>query len=88
METICLLLAYKIRYPDHMYLTRGNHECADISRQYGFYFECKKRYSLPIYRLFIELFNCLPAAAIVNERIFCIHGGLSPSLKNLNQINQ
>lgn len=84
LETICLLLAYKIRYPDMMYLIRGNHECAEITRVYGFYDECKRKQNLSIYRLFIELFNHLPVAAIVNDRIFCIHGGLSPELENLN----
>ena len=71
-----------------MYLIRGNHECAEITRVYGFYDECKRKLNLAIYRLFIELFNHLPVAAIVNDRIFCIHGGLSSKLENLKQINE
>ncbi|XP_042053952.1 serine/threonine-protein phosphatase PP1 isozyme 9-like isoform X2 [Salvia splendens] len=62
LETICLLLAYKVRYPDSVYLLRGNHEDAKINRIYGFYDEY--------------------------EKILCMHGGLSPELKQLDQINE
>ncbi len=44
METICLLLAYKIKYPENFFLLRGNHECASINRIYGFFDECKRRH--------------------------------------------
>ena len=83
LETICLLLAYKIRYPDKMYMLRGNHESSEITRVYGFYDECKRKQSIAIYRQFIDLFNHLPVAAIVNDRIFCVHGGLSPQIQEL-----
>ena len=41
LETICLLLAYKIKFPENFFILRGNHECASINRIYGFYDECK-----------------------------------------------
>ncbi|KAG9128628.1 hypothetical protein Leryth_017100 [Lithospermum erythrorhizon] len=43
LETICLLLAYKIKYPENFFLLRGNHECASINRIYGFYDEYPSR---------------------------------------------
>lgn len=88
LEVICLLLAYKVKYPENFFLLRGNHECNSISRIYGFYDECKRRYNIKLWRVFCDVFNCLPFAAIVDEKIFCIHGGPSPELKDLQQIVQ
>ncbi|WVY93363.1 hypothetical protein V8G54_032451, partial [Vigna mungo] len=86
LETICLLLAYKIKYPENFFLLRGNHECASINRIYGFYDECKRRFNVRLWKTFTECFNCLPVAALVDEKILCMHGGLSPDLLNLDQI--
>ena len=86
LETICLLLAYKIKYPENFFLLRGNHECASINRIYGFYDECKRRYSIKLWKTFTDCFNCLPVAAVVDEKILCMHGGLSPDLERLGQI--
>ena len=86
IETICLLLAYKIKYPENFFLTRGNHESASINRIYGFYDECKKRYSIKLWKIFSECFNCLPVAALLDDRILCMHGGLSMELDKVEQI--
>ncbi len=88
LETICLLLAYKIKYPENFFLLRGNHECASINRIYGFYEECKRRYNIKLWKTFTDCFNCLPVAAIVDEKIFCCHGGLSPDLQSMEQIRR
>jgi len=86
LETVCLLLCYKIKYPEKVTLLRGNHESSVTNRIYGFYDECKRRYNVRIWRSFTELFNWLPVAAIIDEKILCMHGGLSPELKNMQNI--
>ena len=86
LETMCLLLAYKIKYPENFFLLRGNHECASVNRIYGFYDECKQRYNIRVWKTFTDCFNCLPVAAIIDEKIFCCHGGLSPDLESMEQI--
>lgn len=88
LETICLLLAYKIKYPDKIFLLRGNHEDAKINRIYGFYDECKRRFNVRLWKFFTDCFNCLPIAALIEQKILCVHGGLSPELHDLNQIRE
>lgn len=88
LETICLLLAYKIKYPENFFILRGNHECASINRIYGFYDECKRRYNIKLWKNFTDCFNCMPVAAIIDEKIFCMHGGLSPELHAMDQIRK
>ncbi|MES1908496.1 MAG: hypothetical protein MHM6MM_001419 [Cercozoa sp. M6MM] len=88
LETICLLFAYKIKYPENFFILRGNHECASINRIYGFYDECKRRYNVRLWKTFTDCFNCLPICAIIDEKIFCTHGGLSPDLRNFDQIRR
>jgi serine/threonine-protein phosphatase PP1 catalytic subunit len=89
IEVMCLLLAYKIKYPDKIFLLRGNHECSAITKIYGFYDEVKRRYNLPLWRAFCSMFNYLPICAIIDERILCMHGGLSQEIgnKGLSYIN-
>ncbi|KAL1522922.1 hypothetical protein AB1Y20_017887 [Prymnesium parvum] len=88
LECMFLLMALKIKHPDQVWLLRGNHECAAINRIYGFYEECKRRYSVKLWRSFQELFNALPLAAVVEKRIFCIHGGLSPDLTSPDELKR
>jgi serine/threonine-protein phosphatase PP1 catalytic subunit len=88
LETICLLLAYKIKFPENFFLLRGNHECSSINRIYGFYDECKRRYNIKLWKLFSDVFNCMPIVAIIDEKIICMHGGLSPELTSLDQLTR
>ncbi|KAF9576033.1 hypothetical protein EC968_000593 [Mortierella alpina] len=86
LETILLLFCYKIKYPENFFLLRGNHECANVTKVYGFYDECKRRASIKMWKAFVDVFNCLPLAGIVANKIFCVHGGLSPSLSTMDDI--
>ena len=86
LETVCLLLCYKIKYPEKVTLLRGNHESSVTNRIYGFYDECKRRYNIRLWKSFTDLFNYLPVAALIDDKILCMHGGLSPDLKNIQSI--
>ena len=86
LECILLLLCLKIKYPENIFLLRGNHESEEINRTYGFYDECKRKVSLKIYKKFCNLFNILPITALIGEKILCMHGGLAIDLKSINQL--
>jgi hypothetical protein len=88
-EVICLLIAWKIKFPNHIFLLRGNHETQAITRMYGFWDEVRRRYNLTLWRSFCSMFNYMPVTALVDDRILCMHGGLSPELvsKDLSFIN-
>ncbi|KAF2273738.1 serine/threonine-protein phosphatase PP-Z [Westerdykella ornata] len=88
LETILLLFCYKLKFPENFFLLRGNHECANVTRVYGFYDECKRRCNIKVWKSFVDTFNTLPVAAIVAEKIFCVHGGLSPSLTHMDDIRR
>ncbi|GMR41842.1 hypothetical protein PMAYCL1PPCAC_12037, partial [Pristionchus mayeri] len=87
VETFLLLLALKVRYPDRMMLIRGNHESRQITQVYGFYDECQRKYgSAAVWRCCTEVFDFLSLSAVICGKVFCVHGGLSPSIQTLDQI--
>jgi len=88
LESITLLFAYKIKFPENFFLLRGNHECASITRIYGFYDECKRRHNIKVWKQFCDVFNCLPVSSVVDEKIICMHGGLSPELTSFEQVSR
>lgn len=88
VETFAYLLALKVKFPNNIWLLRGNHETRDISSLYGFQRECSLYYNNQVYDNFTNVFGYLPLAAVVSDRIFCVHGGLSPRLTDLKQIEE
>jgi serine/threonine-protein phosphatase 4 catalytic subunit len=87
VETILYLLVLKVKYPERITLIRGNHECRGITQQYGFYDECIRKYgSLNVYKECTQVFDFMTIAAVVDDRIFCVHGGLSPKLKQIDDL--
>eukprot|EP00397_Hematodinium_sp_SG-2012_P043614 GEMP01048518.1.p1 GENE.GEMP01048518.1~~GEMP01048518.1.p1 ORF type:complete len:364 (+),score=64.14 GEMP01048518.1:96-1187(+) len=86
LECLALLFTYKLKYPENIFLLRGNHECDNINRQYGFFDECKRRYSIRLWKRFSDAFSVLPVAARIDDRILCMHGGLSQDLHDVEDI--
>ena len=66
---LTLPLGVQIKYPENFFLLRGNHESASINRIYGFYDECKRRYNVRLWKTFTDCFNCLPVAALIDEKV-------------------
>ena len=87
VETFLLLLALKVRYPERIALIRGNHESRQITQVYGFYDECMRKYgSANVWRYCTEIFDYLSLAALVDDKVFCVHGGLSPDITQMDEI--
>lgn len=92
LETICLLLALKVKFPNKIVLLRGNHEDRWINQSFGFYDECENRLQenpdLPesVFNRINNLFEYFPLGCVIEGLILCLHGGIGSSLKKLEQI--
>ena len=87
VETIELLFTYKLKYPSRITLLRGNHESRQTTQFYGFFDEVKRKYgNSNVWKYITDVFDYLPLGAIVEGKVFCVHGGLSPAIKTIDQI--
>lgn len=87
LEILTLLMAYKILYPDNVIMLRGNHEFRDINSTYGFKDEIIRKFGREdVYELFNQMFEYLPIAAIIDNEYICLHGGISPNLRKIKQL--
>jgi diadenosine tetraphosphatase ApaH/serine/threonine PP2A family protein phosphatase len=94
LETICLLMALKIKFPSQIHLLRGNHEDIAINSMFGFAEECADRLNEDIedpnsaFKIINAFFDCLPLAAVIDKSALCIHGGIGSSLHSVEDIKK
>lgn len=87
VETYLYLLLLKSYYPFNIYILRGNHESEKLTTYFTFKAECEFKYGIQAYDKFVESFKHLPVAAVVQNTAFCCHGGISPFLNKVDEIN-
>ena len=87
VEVLLTLLLHSLQYPGRFHVLRGNHESRRVSATYGFYDECLRKYgSATVWTRLTDLFDYLPIAAVIDQSVFAVHGGLSPHLPELAHI--
>ena len=89
------MFCYKIKFNSSFFLLRGNHEASTVNFTYGFYDECihnfklgKRKYNVKLWKLFGVVFNWMPVSALIDDKIFCMHGGLSKDLEEIAKIKE
>jgi len=93
LEVVCCLFALKVKYPNSIYLLRGSHEDATINRHEGLGFECQSRLrdkvnsQNSVFHWINKVFEYLPLAAVLNENMFCVHGGIGENVHQISLIN-
>ena len=88
LEVILVLYALKISFPNEVFLLRGNHECKLMTVTHNFRTDCLDRYDQEVYAMFIDSFNNLPISCIINGKYLAVHGGLSPQVESILEINE
>lgn len=87
MEVCLLAFALKVAFPNNVFLLRGNHESRPIVARYGFQQECLLKYDPQVFDYIMSAFDCLPLAAVIDQTFFCVHGGLSPKMRYVADLN-
>lgn len=88
VEVLMILFTLKVKFPNYVFLLRGNHESRMATDLYGFRAECLRKYNEDLYKLICEAFDQMPLAAVVNGHFFVVHGGISPQLTKANDLNK
>jgi serine/threonine-protein phosphatase 2B catalytic subunit len=88
IEVLLLLYSIKLNFPSSVFLLRGNHECRHLTSYFNFRAECLYKYDLELYDLVMNSFDYLPLACLVNKRFLGLHGGISPNLVSISDIEQ
>ena len=88
VEVIGLVLCFKILFPKRVVVLRGNHESRKMTQTHGFKEECLKKCNEELYEKFCRTFDAMPLAAIIDDVVFCVHGGISKDLHSIAEINK
>jgi len=94
LETICLLMALKVKFPTQIHLLRGNHEDISINQAFGFAEECEERLDdnlqdeYSVFQTINRFFEWLPLAAVIEDRILCLHGGIGGTLQSISELEE
>lgn len=86
-EVFIYLMTLKIAHPNNVFLLRGNHESMEMTRYFSFKKECAVKYDDLFYKSSLEAFKALPIAAVIMNKMFCVHGGISPQIEKIQEIN-
>ena len=88
IENLLLLISIKLNYKDTFLMLRGNHECRQMTSFFNFKQECEVKYDSEVYEIIMETFDCLPIACLINEKFIAVHGGISPEINKIADINK
>lgn len=69
-------------------MLRGNHESRNMTENFTFREEVVTAYDLDTYNLFMETFDCMPVSCVVDGKYFGMHGGISPEIGKVEEINK
>ena len=87
IDVCVLLFCIKLNYPKSVIMLRGNHESRNMTETFTFRQEVNLRYDLEVYDLFMEIFDAMPISAQIAKKYLAMHGGISPELSRLDQID-